>query len=157
MAWHRLGDKPLSEPMMISLSTHICDTRPQWVKPLLGLLMMTSSNGSIFRVTFPFVWEIHRSSMNSPHKGQWRGAFMLFYLRLNKRLSEQLRCRSFETPSRSLWRHCNVSWYHDVYKSPLFIWISDILRWNLSYSNELQWLDINEYRKTYSGHHCFMT
>ena len=32
MAWHRPGDKPLSEPMMIRLSTHICVTRPQWVK-----------------------------------------------------------------------------------------------------------------------------
>ena len=31
MAWHRPGDKPLSEPMMISLPTHICVTRPQWV------------------------------------------------------------------------------------------------------------------------------
>ena len=26
------GDKPLSEPMMVSLLTHICITRPQWVK-----------------------------------------------------------------------------------------------------------------------------
>ena len=32
MAWLRPGDKPLSEPMMISLPTHICVTRPQWVK-----------------------------------------------------------------------------------------------------------------------------
>ena len=32
MAWRRLGDKPLSEPMMDSLPTHICVTRPQWVK-----------------------------------------------------------------------------------------------------------------------------
>ena len=32
MAWRRPGDKPLSEPMMISLLTHICVTRPQWVK-----------------------------------------------------------------------------------------------------------------------------
>ena len=31
MAWHRSGDKPLSEPMMVSLLTHICVTRPQWV------------------------------------------------------------------------------------------------------------------------------
>ena len=31
MAWCRPGDKPLSEPMMISLLTHICVTRPQWV------------------------------------------------------------------------------------------------------------------------------
>ena len=32
MAWRRLGDKPLSEPMMVSSQTHICVTRPQWVK-----------------------------------------------------------------------------------------------------------------------------
>ena len=30
MAWRRSGDKPLSEPMMVSLLTHICVTRPQW-------------------------------------------------------------------------------------------------------------------------------
>ena len=33
MAWRHPGDKPLSEPMMINLPTHICVTRPQWVKP----------------------------------------------------------------------------------------------------------------------------
>ena len=32
MAWRRLGDKPLSEQMMVSILTHICVTRPQWVK-----------------------------------------------------------------------------------------------------------------------------
>ena len=31
MAWRRTGDKPLSEPMMVCLLTHICVTRPQWV------------------------------------------------------------------------------------------------------------------------------
>ena len=31
MAWRRPGDKPLSEPMMVSSLTHICVTRPQWV------------------------------------------------------------------------------------------------------------------------------
>ena len=33
-AWRRPGDKPLSEPMMVSLPTHICVTRPQWVKTM---------------------------------------------------------------------------------------------------------------------------
>ena len=32
MAWRRPSDKPLSEPMVVSLLTHICVTRPQWVK-----------------------------------------------------------------------------------------------------------------------------
>ena len=31
MAWRRRGDKPLSEPIMVSLPTHICVTRPQRV------------------------------------------------------------------------------------------------------------------------------
>ena len=31
MAWRWSGDKPLSEPMVVSLLTHICVTRPQWV------------------------------------------------------------------------------------------------------------------------------
>ena len=34
MAWHRSGNKPLSEPMIISLLTHICVARSQWVKQL---------------------------------------------------------------------------------------------------------------------------
>ena len=34
MAWRRSGDKPLSEPMMVRLPTHICVTRPQWVNSL---------------------------------------------------------------------------------------------------------------------------
>ena len=29
MAWRRPGDNPLSEPVMVSLMTHICVTRPQ--------------------------------------------------------------------------------------------------------------------------------
>ena len=31
MAWRWPGDKPLSEPMMVRLLTHICVTWPQWV------------------------------------------------------------------------------------------------------------------------------
>ena len=36
MAWRRPGDKPLSEPMIVSLPTNICVTRPQWDKRLLN-------------------------------------------------------------------------------------------------------------------------
>ena len=32
MSWRRSGDWPLSETMLVSLLTHICVTRPQWVK-----------------------------------------------------------------------------------------------------------------------------
>ena len=39
MAWRRPGDKPLSEPMMVSSPTHICVTicvtQPQWDKVIV--------------------------------------------------------------------------------------------------------------------------
>ena len=41
MAWRRPGDKPLSEPMLGSLLTHICVTRPQWVKCIKFAKMQT--------------------------------------------------------------------------------------------------------------------
>ena len=69
--------------------------------------MMTSSNGNIFRVTGP-LWG------NSPvigefpsHRSVTRSFHVFFDLRLNKRLSKQSWDWLFETPSGSLWRHCN--------------------------------------------------
>ena len=38
MAWRRPGDKPLSDPMMLSLLTHICVTRPQCVNNHMKLI-----------------------------------------------------------------------------------------------------------------------
>ena len=41
MAWRRPGDKPLSEPVMVSLRTHICVTRPQWVtRPVITVPLL---------------------------------------------------------------------------------------------------------------------
>ena len=44
MAWRRPGDKPLSEPMLVSLPTHLCVTRPQWVNTSGGFVFMGSSD-----------------------------------------------------------------------------------------------------------------
>ena len=65
-----------------------------------------------FQRYWPFVRRIHRSPVNSPHKGQRHGAlkFSLICTR-KKRLSKQSRRRWFETPSHSLWHHCNDLWY----------------------------------------------
>ena len=61
-----------------------------------------------FSVSLAHLRGIHRSPVNSPHRGQWRGASNYFFdLRLNKRLSKQSIDLWFETPSRSLSRHCN--------------------------------------------------
>ena len=53
MAWRRPGDKPLFEPMMVSLPTHICVTLPQWVNnwfPQKGPVMQS------FGVALLLVW-----------------------------------------------------------------------------------------------------
>ena len=47
MAWRRPGDKPLSEPMMVRLPTHICVTRPQWV----NFICMLSLNMKSWSIT----------------------------------------------------------------------------------------------------------
>ena len=73
---------------------------------------------------WPFVWGIHRSPVNSPHKGQWRGALMVFFffdLLLNKRLSKQSWGWWFEMPSCPLWCHCNVTWPSLSCRGPLYL------------------------------------
>ena len=67
---------------------------------------MTASNGDTFRVTGP-LWG------NPPVTGGFPSQRLVtrtfddfFYVRLKKRLSKQTRCRWFDTPLRSLWRHC---------------------------------------------------
>ena len=58
MAWRRLGDKPLPEPMMFSSLTHICVARPQRVKSISLFFFTSSTNwarsqmGPVFRVIF---------------------------------------------------------------------------------------------------------
>ena len=43
MTWRPSGDKPLSEPMMVSSLTHICVTRVQWVNYIHTDTEMSSS------------------------------------------------------------------------------------------------------------------
>ena len=71
--------------------------------------MMTSSNGNIFRVTGHLCGEF----TGPQHWPVTRSFEVIFDLRLNIRLSKQSRGWWFETPSRPLWRHCNVGtfWY----------------------------------------------
>ena len=55
---------------------------------------------------FPRYWlfmrGIHRSPVNSPHKGQWRGALMFSLI------CAWINDWWFETPSRPLLRHCDI-------------------------------------------------
>ena len=55
MALRQSGDRPLSQPMMVSLLTHICVTRPRWVKRKSKLKFKNDSimqNGWFRRINF---------------------------------------------------------------------------------------------------------
>ena len=60
MVWRRPGDKPLSEPMMVSLPMHICVTRPQWVKRASIQTVIFLSNISVWSSYMQYVpWNMH--------------------------------------------------------------------------------------------------
>ena len=82
---------------------------------IFPVFMMTSSNGNMFRVTGFCAGNSLATAGNSPVNGEFsshrpvtRSFDVFFDLRLNRQLSKQSRRRWFETPSRSLWRHCSV-------------------------------------------------
>ena len=94
------------------------------------IYMMTSSNGNILPRYWPFVRGIHQSPVNSLHQGQWRGLWCFLWSAVDKRLGKRLGKQSwgwwFETPSRSLWRHCNDKYELGI-STNLY---SMSLRWN---------------------------
>ena len=69
--------------------------------------MMTSPNGNIFRVTGPLCGEVTGPGEFPTQRPVTPSFDVFFDLRLNKRLSKQPWGWWFETPSWSLWRHCN--------------------------------------------------
>ena len=82
MAWRRPGDKPLSEPMMVRLPTHICVTRPQWVKTCGMKLRLPSKTSTMQSLKFgngeailshalPRLWFLNHAGINSIHVGKW--------------------------------------------------------------------------------------
>ena len=74
--------------------------------------MMTSSNENIFRVTGPLCGDFTGHRWIPLTKASDAEVDVFFGVRLNKLLSKQSRGGWFVTPSRSLWRHCNV-WIND--------------------------------------------
>ena len=68
MAGRRTGDKLLSESMMVKLPTHICVTRPQWVKknvPWLVRWKNMMKNLRFSTKTLCFIWLSRNSIINT--------------------------------------------------------------------------------------------
>ena len=74
MDWRRPGDKPLSEPMLVIVPTHICVTWPQWVN------IKQWGDHLIFMMEIPILIKWHK--------------------RFNTKLEQLERLRSEDTPRR---------------------------------------------------------
>ena len=46
MDWRRPGDRPLPDPIMVSLLTHICVTRPKWIKRISWSSLIRSEDNN---------------------------------------------------------------------------------------------------------------
>ena len=99
MAWRRPGDKPLSESMMVSLPTHICVPRPQWVKVRLLQLFWRSGTcrWNLWVVACLILTRMTGYQDFSIGPVSWSfDAF--FVMSLNNLLNKQLSCHWFEMP-----------------------------------------------------------
>ena len=76
---------------------------------IFKLIMMTSSNGKILRVTVPLCGEFTGNPWIPLTKPVTRSFDVSFDLCLNKRLSKQSWGWWFEAPMCSIWRHWNES------------------------------------------------
>ena len=74
---------------------------------------------------WPFVQGIHQSPVNFPHKGQWGG-----HLCLNKRLRHSWNWW-VETPTRSLWCHCNAFWQCSIFNVVCGWWVELSSKWRI--------------------------
>ena len=70
MAWRRKGDKPLSEPRMVRLPTHMCVTRAQWVNTLRPRQNIHHFADDIFKCILlnEKVWVSLKIPLNFVHK-----------------------------------------------------------------------------------------
>ena len=95
--------------------------------------MMTSSNGSIFRVTGLLCGEFTGPGEFPTQRPVTRSFDVFFDLDLNKWLSKQPWGWWLETPSSSLWRHCNE--WHTFYRRHFETWKNILfwltIQWNL--------------------------
>ena len=74
MARRRPGDKPLSEPMVASLPTHICVARPQWVELIIPFANFNGTTVEVWEWKSNFIQHfsghlITYLYLDSPHNG----------------------------------------------------------------------------------------
>ena len=132
MAWHLMCSKPL--PVLINPGRCIII----WIT--INLLQWHFMNENCFHSHddvikwkhfpryWPFVRGIHRSPMNSPLKGQWRGALMFSLIWINgwvnnRKAGDLRRHRA----------HCDVIVMISLVWRRSLLWLNDMI-WNLCWS-----------------------
>ena len=98
MAWCQPGDKPLSEPMMLCLLTHICVTRPQWVNGI------SSASNHTYLITFKTVWYLCCF-----HNLIWIDGCTTAYHWLSSQINPSSACVPFDI-SKSFYQRCRITW-----------------------------------------------
>ena len=83
---------------------------------------------------WPFVWGIHRSPVNSPHKGQWRGALMfsLICARINAWVNSEagdLRRNHAHYDVTAMWIMCRADSRFAPSQWETVLLGSDVSRW----------------------------
>ena len=111
MAWHWPGDKPLSEPVMVSLQTHICVTRSQCVNSIHHI-----SGRMLLQLCHLTEWRLNKMATIFP-KMCWNafGWMKIFYFLLKfKRI--QLKINLHLVQLMAWWHPGDKPWHE-----PLFI------------------------------------
>ena len=95
VAWNQRDTRSNANRIKTTINTSMFDRGPKIGDNLFSLLFKSSYihdddfTWKHFSRYWPFVRGIHRSPVNSPHKGHWHSTDVFFDLRLNKRLSKQ--------------------------------------------------------------------
>ena len=84
MAWRRSGDKPLPEPMIVSLLMHICATRPQWVNRWLWYWKLVNKNVANISCVFYITLFSHCPKTLFNHVEKWAQMMVLYIQSLSR-------------------------------------------------------------------------
>ena len=168
MAWCRIGDKLLSELMLTWCTDAYMRHSVRWVK--LGVVtseqmaailtdgiskcvfLMTSSNGSIFRVTGPLWGEFTGGWWIPLTKASDAQLWCFLWYTFDKRLRKQSKRQWFETPSCSLWLHCNG--FHFIWSLFARVPLTRSQHWKKYLSPNSYYMYLNLWWSTSLTHIC---
>ena len=146
MVWRRPGDKPLSEPMVISLLTHTFVTRPQWVKANSTFYSTQQSyqkNNSQIRIKKWFIrW----------YNFSWQNHVIHIADSISENLTHLIQAINVETLECNCLQHCDNSGY---FIAPyLIVWV---VRWTFYVWRDTKGFPLNPARVVDSTSVCHLT